>query len=1054
MASGSNGGTAESGSAEIRTFLIADVRGYTLFTQERGDEAAGRLAKRFADVARQGIEARGGTLLELRGDEALAVFGSSRQAIRTAVELQQRFADETVADPDLPLRVGIGIDAGEAVPIEGGYRGRALNLAARLCGQAVAGQILASREAVHLAGAVEGIRAIDRGPLHLKGISDPVAVMRIVPVGPDPADVLKRYAPSTPKLRRARRSLLVVGAAAIAAVVLVVSLPAIMSNPAAIAVSPGTVLFDLDDATQVRSIPTSRLAVTGYPRFVDGKFWLNNFTPSSYVQIDPESGRIEREISAPSPDSDVRDEPHSESPYAVDGNTLWAAVGDDVVKMDIERGREIDRFHLDELLGGEGVAEGVAVGAGSLWVSRASGIGQVARLDPDNGRVEQRWDDMWPNANLVFADGSLWVADDGGIVRIDAETNRISKADLFDNFRVAAGGGFGWTTNEDKGVVYKVGPSGDIVAQYQTGLGAGHMAYLDGTLWVANHDIGTITGIDAITGKMETLTFEHPVTTLAAGAGRLLIGVEEGRSVEDSIDSLQGDVAKLIAYKSQIGAADTALDAGPAAFQIAYATCARLLNYPDEPAPGGWELRPEVAASMPEVSEDGRTYTFRIRPGFAFSPPENELVTAATFKYSIERALSPRLTDEAQGWLYIDDIEGERAFRSGGADHISGIRAEDDETLSITLVRPSEDFLHRLALPFFCPVPLDTPIVPGGSARGGTGVAGGYHVPSAGPYYIYDRNNEEYVILKRNPNYAGPRPQALDAIVLREGIDAGLAVERIEQGGWDGITALFDPLLDPGGPIDQRWGRGSGATEADPSYLPAPRPHTGYLVLNAGRGIFADRDVRRAAALALDRSSLAAVWAQTPTDAFLPPSMPGSDDPSVAEPDLGEARRLMRGKTGSAVMPVFDGCDPCLVEAEVVRDDLARIGIDLRIRVISNFDVVFEPGARFDVLDWGTEFPYPDPVSFLEQMLLRDVPAGWLPTGIRERIERVNHLSGQARLEAAIRLADRLATEDVPVVVVGTAEGGTVIGPRLGCRVFPPFGFGVDLAALCLVDGS
>ena len=45
--------------AQIRTFLIADVRGYTLFTQERGDEAAAKLAAKFADIAREIVEARG-----------------------------------------------------------------------------------------------------------------------------------------------------------------------------------------------------------------------------------------------------------------------------------------------------------------------------------------------------------------------------------------------------------------------------------------------------------------------------------------------------------------------------------------------------------------------------------------------------------------------------------------------------------------------------------------------------------------------------------------------------------------------------------------------------------------------------------------------------------------------------------------------------------------------------------------------------------------------------------------------------------------------------------
>jgi class 3 adenylate cyclase len=84
----------------------------------------------------------GGELLELRGDEALAVFGSARQALRTAVELQTRFRNHEDGAPVFPLGIGIGLDAGEAVPIEGGYRG-ALNLAARLCSLARPGEILA-----------------------------------------------------------------------------------------------------------------------------------------------------------------------------------------------------------------------------------------------------------------------------------------------------------------------------------------------------------------------------------------------------------------------------------------------------------------------------------------------------------------------------------------------------------------------------------------------------------------------------------------------------------------------------------------------------------------------------------------------------------------------------------------------------------------------------------------------------------------------------------------------------------------------------------------------
>jgi WD40 repeat protein/class 3 adenylate cyclase len=182
----------ESGN-EIKIFLFADVRGYTRFTQERGDEAAARLAARFAGVARERLEARGGLGIEIAGDEALAVFNSPRQAIRAAVELQARFVEETSADPTLPLRVGIGLDAGEAVPLEGGHRGGALNTAARLCALAAPGEVLASQEVGHLARRVEGVRFLEQGPLRLKGIAQPVQVIKVVEEAANPYKGLRAF---------------------------------------------------------------------------------------------------------------------------------------------------------------------------------------------------------------------------------------------------------------------------------------------------------------------------------------------------------------------------------------------------------------------------------------------------------------------------------------------------------------------------------------------------------------------------------------------------------------------------------------------------------------------------------------------------------------------------------------------------------------------------------------------------------------------------------------------------------------------------------------------
>jgi class 3 adenylate cyclase len=163
-----------------RTFLIADVRGYSRFTERYGDEAAARLAAKFAELVTDGVEAYDGELVEVRGDEGLAVFKSARQAIRAAIDLQDQFEEQTAAEDELPLRVGIGIDSGEAVRLEDGtFRGAALNVAARLCARALAGQTLVSGATSRLAGRLEGIEYSDRGRVRLKNIPDPIHILQV-----------------------------------------------------------------------------------------------------------------------------------------------------------------------------------------------------------------------------------------------------------------------------------------------------------------------------------------------------------------------------------------------------------------------------------------------------------------------------------------------------------------------------------------------------------------------------------------------------------------------------------------------------------------------------------------------------------------------------------------------------------------------------------------------------------------------------------------------------------------------------------------------------------
>jgi peptide/nickel transport system substrate-binding protein len=701
-------------------------------------------------------------------------------------------------------------------------------------------------------------------------------------------------------------------------------------------------------------------------------------------------------------------------------------------------------------------------------VSRDVGRGQILRLDPVSGTTEHVWNDVTPYLNLKFGDGSLWMADERGLARVDAQTNLLTRVSGIQGNCgrgvggcAAAGGGSGWASDINKGEVFKVDEAGQIAATYPLGIGSGWMAFADGVLWVGNLDEGTVTGIDGVTGATtDTYRFDHPVGPVAAGDGVLLVSLFPGRTVADRLDSLEGQVAKFFSHAGELGGDEPALNVDPGAYQIEFATCAKLLNYPDKPPPEGLRLAPEIAAAMPTISPDQRTYTFRVRPGYRFSPPSNQPVTAETFRHSIERALSPRLARNPIGQippgpLAIDDIEGERAFRDGAATHISGVRARGN-TLSITLVRPSPDFLERLAVPFFCPVPDETPFVAGAARATKTGDDG--RIPfggpySAGPYYIADYDSDAgYVVLKRNPNYRGPRPHSLDAIAIREGVDAAAALDLVRRREWDGITSLSDPLLDPRRAVDQRWGaRSPAARSGDRRYFTTPEARTRFIAFDTSRGVFADPDVRRAAALALDRSALAATWGALPTDQLLSAALPAFRDRRVypLHASVAKARATADGRTGRAVMAIPAHCYRCTETAHLVQRDLSAIGIHVRIREVAELDRALRRGTEFDLLDGETEILYPDSASFLAQAI-RDIPRRWVQPAVRTKVERVAKLSGADRQNAAAALADRLTARYVNVVAYGAHQTSQIIDPRIGCRVLTPAAYGLDLAALCL----
>ncbi len=120
-------------------------------------------------------------MVEVRGDEVLAVFASARQGLLAAHALQARYAEEAHAHPEWPAGIGVGLDVGEAAQVEEGYRGTALNRAARLCSLAGPGEVLVSSGVAYVAPQVEGVTFVPRGQEQLKGFAGPVPILLATP---------------------------------------------------------------------------------------------------------------------------------------------------------------------------------------------------------------------------------------------------------------------------------------------------------------------------------------------------------------------------------------------------------------------------------------------------------------------------------------------------------------------------------------------------------------------------------------------------------------------------------------------------------------------------------------------------------------------------------------------------------------------------------------------------------------------------------------------------------------------------------------------------------
>jgi len=163
---------AEPAAGAFRTVLFTDVEGSTALTQRLGDARAREVLRAHERIVREALKAHGGSEVKTMGDGFMASFSSATRALECAIAMQRAFAEHNESAEE-PIRVRIGLNAGEPIAEEEDLFGTAVILAARIAAKAEGGEIVAS-DVVRQLVAGKGFLFSDRGDVALRGFEDPV----------------------------------------------------------------------------------------------------------------------------------------------------------------------------------------------------------------------------------------------------------------------------------------------------------------------------------------------------------------------------------------------------------------------------------------------------------------------------------------------------------------------------------------------------------------------------------------------------------------------------------------------------------------------------------------------------------------------------------------------------------------------------------------------------------------------------------------------------------------------------------------------------------------
>ena len=482
----------------------------------------------------------------------------------------------------------------------------------------------------------------------------------------------------------------------------------------------------------------------------------------------------------------------------------------------------------------------------------------------------------------------------------------------------------------------------------------------------------------------------------------------------------------VMTYKDDLATLDPAVGYDWQNWGIIRSLFDGLMDY----KPGTTELVPDLAESY-TLSDDGRTYTFKLRQGIAFQ--NGRPLVAADIKYSLERAINPKT--QCPGQAYFGSIKGFAEAAAGKTTDVAGITTPDDHTVVIELSQPDATFLHIMALNFGYAVPKEEVEKYGADF--------GKHPVGTGAFKMKQWTLGQRLVLEKNPAYYHAGIPYLDEITFQFGQEPTVALLRLEKGE---VDVLGDPI--PSANFNQ--------VMADPKnkglIVEGGQLQTGYVTMNVNIKPFDNKLVRQAVNMAINKTRIVRIINNraVPANQVLPPLMPGYNKDFKGYPyDQAKAKDLLKQAgfaDGFATELYAMNTDPNPRIAQAIQQDLAAVGIKAEIKALDQAAVIGAGGDGTAPMVWSGGMAwiadFPDASGFYSTILGCGgaVKGGWnwawyCNKALDEKAARANSIVDPAKD------ADRLALwkevfagvmDDAPWAPVFNEERFTMRGPRMG----------------------